>query len=62
MTRTLGYGLNVGKQNNQAAMHVFLFLLRRLVLAICIVYAYDSVGIGINLLLASSIAMISLLS
>ena len=62
MTRTLGYGLSVGMQNRMAEIHVVIFLVRRLFLAISLVYAYDSPAIGISLLLASSFGMLSLLA
>lgn len=62
MTRTLGYGLNMGKTDTLAEVHVLIFLTRRLVFALCIVLAYDNVSLALTLLLTSSVAMISLLS
>ena len=62
MTRTLGYGLNVGNENSLAEIHVLIFLLRRFIFALCIVLAYDNVALGLTILLASSMAMLSLLS
>ena len=40
MTRTFGYGLNVGKKDSLAEYHVACFLLRRIILAISIVFGY----------------------
>ena len=62
MTRTLGYGLNVGNEKSLAEVQVLIFLLRRFIFAICIVLAYDNVALGLSTLLASSMAMLSLLS
>jgi len=62
MTRTFGYGLNVGKTDSLAEYHVVYFLLRRLIFAICIVFKYENVSLAVHVLLASCICMISLLS
>jgi len=61
-TKTLGYGLNVGKSESHFEAYVLLFLLRRLVLAETIVFSYESVSLGVCLFLAFSLANISLLS
>ena len=61
MTKTLGYGLNVGIHGAKAEFYVLIFLARRLTLAFCIVYAYETFWIGSSLLLVSVFVNLTML-
>ena len=60
LSRTLGYGMTVAQRGSQHSCHVFLFLVRRLAFAACIVFAYENVDFGAYALILTSFAMLSL--
>ena len=62
MIKTLAYGLNVGINGSNAELYVLIFLIRRLTLAFCIVYAYETFWIGSSLLLISVVANLIMLA